>query len=57
MPKFMKFCNSVIFVDNTTIYVTGNNIKFSYKNMNEDLSKIAQWFNSNSLSLNIEKSK
>ena len=52
----MKFCNSVIFADDTTIYVTGNNIKFLYKKINEDLCEIVQWFNSNSLSLNIEKS-
>ena len=52
----MKFCNSVIFADDTTIYVTGNNIKFLYKKMSEDLSKLEEWFNSNSISLNIEKS-
>jgi len=55
MPKCLKFSRAVMFADDTTIYVTGRNVRFLYRKINEDLKKITQWFKDNSLSLNIEK--
>ena len=45
-----------MFADDTTIFVTGKNLKFVYRKMNSDLSNLAHWFKNNSLSLNIDKS-
>jgi hypothetical protein len=45
-----------MFADDTTIYITGGNLKFLTKKINEDLKYVAQWFDDNSLSLNVEKS-
>lgn len=56
MPKCMKFSNCVMFADDTTVYASGSNIKFLYKKINEDLKRLMEWFNSNSLALNVEKS-
>ena len=56
MPKCLKFCNSVIFADDTTIFVSGKNLKFLYRKLNEDLKRLSNWFNSNLLTLNAEKS-
>ena len=56
LPKCLKFCNSVIYADDTTVFVTGNNLRFLYRKLNEDLLRLVQWFQNNSLSLNIEKS-
>ena len=55
MPKCLKFSRAVMFADDTTIYATGNNVRFLYTKINEDLKKVTQWFKNNSLSLNIEK--
>ena len=54
MPRCLKFTNSVMFADDTTIFVTGKNLKFLYRKMNSDLSNLAHWFKNNSLSLNID---
>ena len=55
MPKCLKFSRAVMFADDTTIYATGSNIRFLYKKLNEDLSRVTQWFRVNSLSLNVDK--
>ena len=52
----MKFCNSVSFAGDTTTFVSGKNLQFLYKKINEDLKRLNKWFIGNSLSLNIEKS-
>jgi hypothetical protein len=56
MIKCMKFCSSVVFADDTTVYISGNNLKFLYRKMNEDLKHLTKWFDNNSLSLNVQKS-
>jgi hypothetical protein len=56
MTKCLKFCSCIMFADDTTIYISGSNIKFLYSKMNEDLKSLTKWFNFNSLSLNVDKS-
>ena len=56
LPKCLKFCSSIMFADDTTIFISGSNLKSLYKKMNADLKRLSQWFDYNSLSLNIEKS-
>ena len=56
MPRCLRFCNSVIFADDTTIFITGKNLRFLFRKLNEDLKRLSNWFDSNSLTLNSEKS-
>ena len=56
MPKCLRFCNSVMFADDTTIYLSGKNLKFMYKKITEDLNHLMKWFDENTLSLNVDKS-
>ena len=55
LTKCLKFSNCIMFADDTTVYISGKNINFLFKKLNEDLKKLTQWFNYNSLSLNTEK--
>jgi len=57
LNKSLKFCRAVSFADDTTIFASGNNLKFLYKKVNADLMNLSKWFDSNSLTLNVEKSK
>ena len=57
LMKTLQFCNCVTFADDTTVYASGSNLKFLYCKVNEDLKLLSDWFNSNSLTLNVEKSK
>ena len=56
MPRSLKFSNCVLYADDTTLLISGNNIDFLYKKINDDLSRLEQWFNQNSLLLNVDKS-
>ena len=44
MPKLLKYCSSVIFADDTTIYHAGANQTEVYQNMNSDLETFSDWF-------------
>ena len=57
LGKILKCCNCVTFADDTTVFASGNNLKFLYKKVNSDLDRLTEWFDSNSLTLNIDKSK
>ena len=57
LVKSLTFCSCVTFADDTTIFASGNNLKFLYRKVNADLRKLSKWFDSNSLTLNVDKSK
>ena len=57
IAKCLKFCSCTTFADDTTIFASGNNLKFLYRKVNADLERLGDWFDSNSLTLNVEKSK
>jgi hypothetical protein len=57
LVKTLKFCNCVTFADDTTVFASGSNLKFLFRKINEDLKSLSDWFDSNSLTLNVEKSK
>ena len=57
LAKCLKFCNAVTFAADTTVYASGGNLRFLYRKVNEDLKYYSEWFDSNSLTLNVEKSK
>ena len=46
-----------MFADDTTLYVTGSNVKSLYSTMNNDLDNLADWFKANKLALNVKKTK
>jgi len=45
----------ILFADDTTSYVSDNNITELYKLVNQDTASLAEWFNVNKLTLNISK--
>ena len=45
------------FADDTTIFLSGDNLTTLYADMNEELEKVNQWLQSNRLSLNTDKTK
>ena len=55
MPKLLKYCSSVIFADDTTIYHAGTNQTEVYRKMNSDLETLSDWFKANKLSVNASK--
>ena len=46
-----------MFVDDTDLFYTHSNSQKLFSTMNEELASINQWFTSNKLSLNAEKTK
>ena len=57
ISKCLKFCSCVTFADDTTVFAAGSNLKFLFKKVNADLERLGDWFDSNSLTLNVDKSK
>ena len=57
MPKLFKYCSSVIFADDTTIYHAGTSQTEVYRKMNSDLETLSDWFKANKLSVNASKAK
>jgi len=55
LPTVLKHSKAIIFADDTTIYTSSNDKNVLYENMNIDLNNLATWFNSNKLSLNLDK--
>ena len=52
-----KFLSPIMFADDTNLFYSHNNIKIVFKNANDELEKISQWFKANKLSLNEGKTK
>ena len=52
-----KFLSPIMFADDTNLFYSHNNIKILFKNVNDELEKISQWFKANKLSLNEGKTK
>lgn len=46
----------VHFADDTTVFMTGNNLESLCRDVSEELGKIGEWLRANRLSLNVEKS-
>ena len=44
-----------MFADDTTVYLSGENITELFSNMNHDLTQLNDWFRANKLSLNVSK--
>ena len=47
----------IMFSDVTNLFISDSNIENLFETMNEELRKVAAWFKTNKLSLNISKAK
>ena len=57
LPNCLKYCKCVLFADDTTVYLSSNNRNDLRTRINSDLSNLGEWFRSNKLSLNVEKTE
>jgi hypothetical protein len=55
LNRCLKHTGCIIYADDTTLYVTGENIDENFRKMNFDLEILQKWFMSNKLSLNVDK--
>jgi len=55
LPEAVKVCKTILFADDTTIYLTGKNKRQLFSDMKNDLDCLIDWFRANKLSLNILK--
>ena len=56
-PRCLKYSCSLAFADDTSILISGKNLKTLYKKANEELNNTDNWLIANKLSLNVEKTK
>ncbi|MBY0581189.1 MAG: hypothetical protein K2P53_05870 [Rickettsiales bacterium] len=56
LPKASNLM-TVMFADDTNLFLSHNNITTLFQNMNIELEKICEWFKMNKLSLNVDKTK
>jgi len=57
LPSVLEFCQCILFADDTTLYYSSNNDQLLKNNVEIDLYELADWFNANKLSLNIDKTQ
>ena len=55
LPDAIENARSIIFADDTTIYISGRNIESIYRTMNRELNVVVDWYRANKLSLNETK--
>jgi len=54
LPNCINFSKTILFADDTTVYLT-NNIPNLFDKISSDLESLVEWFRANKLSLNTEK--
>ena len=57
LPQASKLLDLIKFVDDTNWFYPWKNIHSLFNIVNNELSNISHWFNSNKLSLNVNKTK
>lgn len=55
LPNSLKHSKSILFADDTTVYLSANNINNLIDMIKADLTQLADWFYANKLSLNVTK--
>ena len=53
LSSVSEYCYSVLFADDTNIFISGENINVLCKKLNEELECIREWLCYNKLSLNV----
>ena len=57
MADLSNILYSIMFADDTNVFITGKNIDTMIALMNDELQKIAEWLQVNKLSINIKKTQ
>ena len=57
MFKCLKFSNSILYMDDTTLYIVGRNIKCLKAKLQSDINELSVWLKCNKLKLNVKKTK
>jgi len=57
IPHSITYSKSILFADDTTVYITGSNLEIMYQHVNYDLKSLNDWFRANKLSVNPLKTK
>ena len=57
IPHSITYSKSILFADDTTVYITGSNLEIMYQHVNYDLKSLNDWFRANQLSVNPLKTK
>ena len=55
LPGCLKFVSSILYADDTTIYLLGRSLRFLKCKMQLDLNNLSAWLKSNQLKLNVSK--
>jgi len=55
MNFFSQLLNFLLFADDTNIFAFDRDVHLLFKNVNEELHSLSNWFRANKLSLNIKK--
>ena len=55
LPNALKYCKPVIFADDTNLFATSTKLNSLISNVNTDLIMLSEWFKTNKLSVNIDK--
>ena len=55
LPNCLNQTKSILFADDTTIYLSSNDIPYLFTQLNQELQMLTDWFRANKLSLNVAK--
>ena len=53
----LKFSTSILYADDTTIFLSGSSLRFLRTKMQSDLESLSCWLRANELKLNVQKTK
>ena len=57
LPSSLKFCSSILYADDTTLYLYGKSLRFLQVKMQKDLDNLYIWLCANGLKLSVKKTK
>ena len=57
LNRCLENSSSILFADDTTIYDQNKDLNFLKWNLEQELSKVVDWFNANKLTLNVDKTQ
>ena len=57
LHRTLECSSSILFADDTTIYDQNKDLDFLRWNLEQELSKVVDWFNANKLTLNVDKTQ
>ena len=55
LNKALKFAHALLYADDTTIIVTGQNLRFRSIKIKKDFEALRQWLIDNKLTVNVKK--